>query len=146
VYDDYVEVYLNGIQLGNEDYELHDNNFIRLKQGAKDGDIIRVVGYESFKYDRYNKTYKNLNADANIYPNDVIFVDTSDNAVTLTLPSSARIGDEIIIKDDKNKFATNNCTVNRNGLTIEYAEDDLVLDVDGSTTTLVYNGNTWKIM
>ena len=48
---------------------------------------------------------------------DQIVVDTVANPVTITLPSSPAVGDEVTIMDGSasNGFATNNCIIDRNG-------------------------------
>ena len=49
-YDDYVEVYLNGTRLSETEYTATNGMSVVLAQGATAGDIVRVNGYESFKY------------------------------------------------------------------------------------------------
>jgi hypothetical protein len=77
-----------------------------------------------------------------------LLVDTGSNAVTLTLPSSPSIGDEIIIVDAEINFGTNNCTLARNGSNIEGVADDYVLDVDRADVRLVYANATtgWRVI
>jgi hypothetical protein len=73
---------------------------------------------------------------------DRLLVDTSSAAVTITLPSSATLGDMIIIADYASSFTTNNVTIARNGLLILGQSQDLLLDVNDDPTTLVYSGAT----
>ena len=47
------------------------------------------------------------------------FIDTTSNAHTFNLPSSASNGDTIAIKDYAGSFGTNNLTINRNGHKIQ---------------------------
>lgn len=69
---------------------------------------------------------------------DQVIVDTSGGVVTLTLPLSPSIGDEVTIIDGLGSFATNNLTVGRNGSNINGAGSNLTVSTNGSAFTLVY--------
>ena len=69
---------------------------------------------------------------------DQIIVDTRTNPVTVTLPSSASVGDEVTIIDGYNFFASNNCVVGNNGLNILGAASALTLNTNRQSITLVY--------
>ena len=82
------------------------------------------------------------------FAGDKIFVDTSSSVVTITLPSSAAVGDEIRFNDLANTFDTNNLTVARNGHKIDGATSDLTVATEGAGFALVYSGATygWKLL
>jgi len=69
-------------------------------------------------------------------------------AVTLTLPASASIGDEIRVFDATGSAATNNITIAPNGLNIQGSVQNLILDVAYGTVGLEYTGSTygWKVL
>ena len=73
-------------------------------------------------------------------------VDTS-SARTLTLPASASIGDEIHIFDATGSAATNNITVNNNGLNLRGSSQTLTINVNYAAVVLVYVGATygWRV-
>ena len=75
---------------------------------------------------------------------DQIVVDTVANPVTITLPSSPAVGDEVTIMDGSasNGFATNNCTINRNGSNIEGAASNDTLATNNQSVTLIYVNST----
>ena len=73
---------------------------------------------------------------------DQIIVDTRNNPVTVTLPSSATVGDEVTIIDGYNFFASNNCVVGNNGLNILGAASALTLNTNRQAITLVYVNTT----
>jgi hypothetical protein len=77
-----------------------------------------------------------------------IFVDTSSAAVTVNLPSSANLGDQVRFIDVAGTFATNNLTIGRNGLKIFGLTDNLVVSTNDSSFSLVYTGATygWKLL
>ena len=66
------------------------------------------------------------------------FVNTSGGAITVTLPASPSVGDEIHIRDYAETFGTNNVTLNRNGSNIGGIANNGTIDTNKSMTTLVY--------
>ena len=70
------------------------------------------------------------------------FIDTSGGAFTLTLPSSAAIGDEIRVLDAAGTFDTNNLTVGRNSHKIQRDASDLTVTTEGAAFALVYHNAT----
>ena len=70
------------------------------------------------------------------------FINTSSSAITMTLPSSASIGDEVSFKDYANSFDTYALTVGRNSHKIEGAAADLTISVEGAGNSLVYVDST----
>ena len=78
---------------------------------------------------------------------DNIFADTSGGDFTITLPSSAAIGDQIKIIDAEGTFAAENLTVGRNSHKIQGATSDLVVSTSGAGFALVYNDsdNGWRL-
>ena len=74
------------------------------------------------------------------------FVDTS-STVTLTLPSSPTLGDEIQIFDATGSAATNNITVSRNSSKINGQNEDGIIDVSGGNS-FIYTGSTigWRFI
>ena len=70
------------------------------------------------------------------------FIDTSGGAFTLTLPSSAIIGDEIRVLDAAGTFDTNNLTIGRNSHKIQRDASDLTVTTEGAAFALVYHNST----
>jgi hypothetical protein len=83
-----------------------------------------------------------------IAANDRYFVNTSAGAITITLPASPQVGDQVSIVDLAGTFDTYNCTIGRNSLKIMGLEENLVLAVEDTGITLVYTGATygWKLV
>lgn len=75
--------------------------------------------------------------------NDRILVNTTTAGVTVTLPSVAMDGDTIQIIDVGGVASTNNITVLRNGLLINGLTNDLLIDLSGSISTLIYCGSAY---
>jgi len=73
---------------------------------------------------------------------DQLFVDTTQTTVTVTLPTSPAIGDEVVIIDARGTFANNAVAVNRNGQPINSATNNLSLNINGQAITLVYIDST----
>lgn len=78
---------------------------------------------------------------------DQILADTSSTAFTITLPA-ASVNDYVAITDYKGTFATNNLTINSNGLNLMGSVQTLILNVNYRNVTLVYSGATqgWVIV
>ena len=70
------------------------------------------------------------------------FVDTSSSAISMTLPSSASAGDTIAIKDYAGNFASNNCTIVRNGHNIQGSANNSILKTNRASVVLVYVDST----
>ena len=66
------------------------------------------------------------------------FVNTTGGVITVTLPSSATIGNEISIIDYAGTADTNNITVARNGHKIQGAESNMTVLTERAAFTLVY--------
>jgi hypothetical protein len=67
-----------------------------------------------------------------------IFANTSSNPITVNLPASPSVGDEVTLIDTRGSWASNNLTVGRNGQPINTATSDLTLSNAGQSLTLVY--------
>ena len=72
------------------------------------------------------------------------FINTTSNACTITLPSSAEAGDQIILVDYARTWGTNAITIDSNGLLFQGEEDTYTVDYDtaGQALNLVYSGAT----
>jgi len=66
------------------------------------------------------------------------FVDTTSGTITMTLPSSASIGDTIQIIDYAGTADTNNITIGRNSHKIQGDAADLTVSTERAAFTLVY--------
>jgi hypothetical protein len=89
----------------------------------------------------------NTNSNYTAVTGNHIFVDTSTAPVTVTLPASPSIGDNITFIDYIGSFGTNNLTFNRNGKLIMGLEENLIIDVPNAANFLIYSGLSvgWKI-
>ena len=73
---------------------------------------------------------------------DQVLIDTSGSGIsgpiTINLPASPAIGNEVTFIDSGNNLASNNLTVGRNGSNINGAASNLVVSANASAFTLVY--------
>ena len=73
---------------------------------------------------------------------DQLLINTSGSgigtAVTINLPASPAIGNEVHFIDSGNAFASNNLTIGRNSSNILGAASNLVVSTNGAAFTLVY--------
>ena len=70
-----------------------------------------------------------------------LLVNTNGGAVTVTLPASPAIGDEVSFMDQGYDFNTNALTVGRNSSNIANSASDLVVNTQGAGFSLVYSGD-----
>jgi hypothetical protein len=75
--------------------------------------------------------------------NQRLIADTTGGAFNITLPATPSVGDYVQITDGGN-LAAINCTVLRNGSTIENLSVDVILDMEGVTYEFIYGDNTWE--
>lgn len=80
-------------------------------------------------------------------PGDNLLVDTTSAGVTITLPSTAKVGDGIRVVDSDSTFDSNNCTIARNGHNILSTASNLTLAVEGQYIHLIYVDTTvgWTV-
>jgi hypothetical protein len=88
------------------------------------------------------KGYKTTTTAYTAVNGDQIFVDTSSTAVTITLPASPAVGNEVHFIDSKLSFNSNNLIINRNSQPINGAASNLTVSENGESFTLVYANST----
>jgi hypothetical protein len=89
-----------------------------------------------------SKSYYTVPANYTAVDGDQLFVNTSatgiNTAVTITLPASPAVGNEVTIIDSGNFAASNNITIGRNSSNINGAASNLVINTNSAAFTLVY--------
>lgn len=159
--DGYEQVYFNGLLLlKTTDYTTSNNNTITLVSAAALNDIVEVVTvtnlnsvntYTQAELDTLIATKKtevsaSISSNTNLVAGRRYFV-TSASALTLTLPGTPSVNDQVDILDASGNASTYNITVARNGKLINGNAGNLIIDVNGGWFTLVFTGNTygWKV-
>ena len=75
--------------------------------------------------------------------NQGIWINTTSNACTLTLPGSPSVGDQLIFSDFARKWGTNAVTLTLNGSKYQGNTSPApVYDTEGETVHIVYSGST----
>lgn len=79
---------------------------------------------------------------------DQLFINTTNSALTITLPPSPSVNDYIDIADYAGTFATNNLTLGRNGNNIMGVSEDMDVDTDNISFRLLYIDSVqgWRII
>lgn len=157
----YEQVFMNGILLlRGTDYTTPTEHTVVLASGVTAGDIIDVLTVTNLNsVNTYTQAEINTLINANKYIDPLsisanttlaakkrYFV-TSASALTLTLPASPALNDEIQILDASGNASTYNITVARNGNLINGNAGNLIIDNNGGWYTLLYTGATygWKV-
>jgi len=87
------------------------------------------------------RLWRTISAAETVQAGAKLFVETNSGAVTVTLPASPAIGDEVTFVDSRYTFDTNALTVGRNSSKIANASSDLVVNTEGAAFGLVYSGS-----
>ena len=139
------QVYFNGmLLLRGTDYTTSNSNTVTLAAGAAASDILEVLIVTNIST-YIPVPYSAITANTNLVVGTRYFV-TSSSALTLTLPSSPSVNDQIDIFDASGNAATYNITVARNTKKINGVTGNLIIDTNGAWMTLVYTGAAygWK--
>ena len=164
---------MNGILLlRTTDYTTPTEHTVVLTADATAGDIIDVITVtnlnsvdtytqaetDAFIANTYTKAQTDallasntsvaplsISANTNLVAKKRYFV-TSSSALTLTLPASPALNDEIQLLDASGNASTYNITVARNTKKINGVTGNLIIDTNGAWMTLIYTGSTygWK--
>jgi hypothetical protein len=71
------------------------------------------------------------------------WINTTSSAITITLPASASVGDQIIFTDYARTWATNTVTVNQNSLNFQgNTSPNPIYNTNGQSVNIVYSGAT----
>jgi hypothetical protein len=159
--DGFEQVFFNGLLLlKTSDYTTSGGNTVTLTSAAAVSDIVEIVsvtGANSVSTYTQAETNALLAANTSVAPLSIsanttlvakkrYFV-TSASALTLTLPATPALNDEIQILDASGNASTYNITVARNGNKINGGTGNFIIDMNGAWTTLLYTGSTygWKV-
>ena len=78
-----------------------------------------------------------------VVANKGYWLDTSSNAITVTLPAAAAVGDRIILTDYARNWATNAVTINTNSLNYQgNTSPNPEYNTNGQSVDIVYSGAT----
>ena len=103
--------------------------------------------YDIFSLAGLGEAWQDKSGNYTASDGDNLFVDTSGGAVTITLPSSPSIGNQVKIIDSHGTAATNNITVGRNSQKIQGTAADLTISTNRAGISLVFydSDNGWLL-
>jgi hypothetical protein len=102
--------------------------------------VLYADGTNVEKAVEYRK-WRTVSAAETVQAGAKLFVETNGGAVTITLPASPAVGDEVSFVDSRYTFDSNALTVGRNSSKIANASSDLVVNTEGAAFGLVYSGS-----
>ena len=91
--------------------------------------------------DHETRNWRTVSAAETVQAGAKLFVATNGGAVTVTLPASPAVGDEVHFVDSRYTFDTAALTVGRNSSKIANASSDLVVNTEGAAFGLVFSGS-----
>ena len=160
----YVDVFQNGVKLAQEDYTSTTGTSVVLVQAASADDIIEIIVFDVFGVaDTVSQSAGGSFSGVVNFSQPPVFsaggvgnwqsvvtastltvvagkgypINTTSNACTVTLPSSASVGDSISIVDYAGTFNTNNITLT-SSLNINGATDDKYLTTNREGIAITY--------
>jgi len=92
------------------------------------------------KVNEYRK-WRAISAAETVQAGAQLLVNTNGGGVTVTLPASPSLGDEVHFVDQGYDFNSNALTVGRNSSNIANAASDLVVNTQGAAFGLVFSGD-----
>ena len=102
--------------------------------------VLYADGTNVVKANEYRK-WRTVSAAETVQAGAKLFVETNGGAVTITLPASPAVGDEVHFVDSRYTFDSNALTVGRNSSKIANTSADLVVNTEGAAFGLVYSGS-----
>ena len=141
----YEQVYFNGVLLKRTtDYSVSGST-ITLSAAAELNDLVEILSVTNLN--SYNPTpYSSISSNTNLVAGTRYFV-TSSQALTLTLPASPSLNDEIQVVDASGNASTYNITIARNGNDINNNAGNFIIDQSNAWVNFLYTGSTvgWKV-
>ena len=103
--------------------------------------------YDIFSLAGLGEAWQDKSGNYTASDGDNLFVDTSGGVVTITLPASPSIGNQVKIIDSHGTAATNNITVGRNSQKIQGTAADLTISTNRAGISLVFydSDNGWLL-
>lgn len=88
-----------------------------------------------------------ITSDYSALPSQGLFADTTNNRITVTLPTSPSTGDTILISDKAGKFRANPLTINTGSEKLNGRSGPLVLNIADASVVLIYTDNIigWRL-
>jgi hypothetical protein len=118
-----------------------DNLTVDGSQGS-DGEVLTSTGTGvAWEEVGGGLTWNVITANTNATTSNGYFIDTSSSAITLTLPASPTLGDQVVFNDYAGNALNNNITIARNSEKIQGDASDLVVNTSRASNTLVYSGS-----
>ena len=136
----YTLVAIGGVFQPRSSYSL-TGAVITFSDPPPNGAIVEITIINGGTAGSAGYVYQGINSSTTAIAGVRYLIDTTAN-VTLTLPSSASLGDEVGVIDATGNAGTKNITVARNGGKIEGASADLTVSTNRSAFTLVYYNST----
>lgn len=144
----HIDINHNGsiyVRTDNQNYswEFDASGNLRLPSGGdikdSNGNSVVVSSTAEPRFEVYSNT---MNIGTSL--NRRYAVDTTNTATSIYLPTGPQQGDTFFVADAGGAFATNNLTINRNNMTINGLENDMVLNTNGASIGMFWTGNTWR--
>lgn len=147
--------YTDARYLGASDNAVSSTKWANARTINLSGDVTGSVAIDGTTNVTINTTvskvgnyYSNQTTTRTLANLDTVFVNTTSGQVTINLPASPTLGQEVTIIDQKGTFGGNKCIVGRNGQNIMGFAENMDITTSFASVTLVFSGNAtdgWRI-
>jgi hypothetical protein len=138
--DNYVIVTIGGVSQPRSAFGIA-TNVITFSEAPPNGAIVEITVLSGGTAGTVGYVYSSISASTTAAAGYRYFIDTTAS-VTLTLPGSPSVGDEVGIIDVTGSASSNNITIARNGLKINGGTSNLTISTNRAAFVLVYSGST----
>ena len=142
--NNYVLVTIGGVSQPRSSWSLGtapDTDVITFSEAPPNGAIVEVIVLTGGIAGTVGYVYSSISTSTTAISGYRYFIDTTAS-VTLTLPASPSVGDEVGIIDVTGSASSNNITIARNGLKINGGTSNLTISTNRAAFVLVYSGST----
>ena len=143
----YTLVAIGGVFQPRDAYSV-TGSVITFDDPPPNGSVVEITTINGGTAGASGYVYQGVNSNTSAITGVRYLVDTSSTGVTVTLPSSAVLGDEIGVTDASGNAAINNINISPNGGKINGSTSNLTLDINTASVLLTYYNSTrgWVIV
>ena len=134
-----VDVYVNDILTSKTEYTFDLVSIVTFNNLVAKDSIVKINSFAPT-----SDIWAGISQDFTAIIGNKYIVNTASNAISVTLPSTAKNGESIKFADGYD-FSVHNLTLLRNGTTIEGLTEDMIVDIKNSTIELTFYDNDWRI-
>jgi len=160
-----VQVFVNGLLQTDSDFSASNGTIITLSSAASANDEVVIHSFSratnsapitmslidsaavSSLIDSAKTNWSEVSSSITLTNNSKNIVDCSGSALSLNMPGSPTLGDEVRVIDGTASAASNNITISGNGKKIQGDSSDFIIDINRAAVGFVFynDSNGWLL-